>query len=306
MIGAAETDLSRIFNPSNRDTSISECLQLATAWLPAEVARGMRAAWETTCRLYSGSFPGYHACNTEYHDFAHTCDVLGATVRMCDGALTRGVGLDHGLLFDACVASMLHDVGYIQERGDMAGTGAKYTKTHVARSMAFAQRHAADFGLNAAQASRVARLIAGTDLATPFDSIAFESPAERYAGMLVASADLLGQMADRTYLEKLLFLYYEFQEAGYPGYDTEFDILRKTLGFYEMTKTRLYGLLGEVIDLPRYHFAARYGADRNLYIESIERQIEYLATIIEDDTVNFRKKLKRLDLEAVSAARRGR
>ena len=31
-------------------------------------------------------------------------------------------------------------------------------------------------------------------------------------------ADLVGQMSDRAYLEKLLFLYYEFKEAGFPGY----------------------------------------------------------------------------------------
>ena len=260
--------------------------------------------WSQISALYNGDFPGYIACNTEYHDFAHTCDVLGATVRMCDGAVSQKIGLDADMLIDICAAAMLHDVGYIQETTDLTGTGAKYTKTHVARSIAFAARHRQAFGLTAARAERIGRLIAGTDLATPFETIPYADENEFFAGKLLASADLLGQMADRTYLEKLLFLYYEFKEAGFPGYDTEFDMLRKTLGFYEMTKKRLFGLLGDVTNLAFYHFSTRYGVEKNLYIESIERQIEYLRSIMDDDTVNFRKKLKRIDLEAISASHR--
>jgi hypothetical protein len=71
-----------------------------------------------------------------------------------------------------------------------------------------------------------------------------------------------------------------------------------------MTKDRLFGLLGDVSNLALFHFETRYGVTRNLYIESIERQIQYLQTIIDDDTVNFRKKLKRLDLEAISTSHR--
>jgi hypothetical protein len=300
----AEIDLSRIFNPANRETVIAECFQIAAAWLPSEKSQELSLCWSQTRALYSGSFPGYIACNTEYHDFAHTCDVLGATVRMCDGAVAQGIKIPSDLLVDICAAAMLHDVGYIQESNDLSGTGAKYTKTHVARSIAFAARHREAFGLSETRANRIGRFIAGTDLATPFETISYVDEQELFAGKLLASADLLGQMADRTYLEKLLFLYYEFKEAGFPGYDTEFDMLRKTLGFYEMTKKRLFGLLGEVTNLAFFHFSHRYGIEKNLYIESIERQIEYLRSIMDDDTVNFRKKLKRIDLEAVSASHR--
>lgn len=107
-------------------------------------------------------------------------------------------------------------------------------------------------------------------------------------------------MADRTYLEKLLFLYYEFREADFPGYDTEFDILRKTLGFYESTKIRLFETLNNASNYAYEHFESRYGVKKNLYMESIQRQIDYLQSIIDDDSANFRTKLKRLDLDEVS------
>ncbi len=306
MAETAETHLTRLFNPAQRDVVIGECLELATGALDGDSASLLERQWRLTADLYRGTYPGYKACNTEYHDFAHTCDVLCATIRMCDGALSQGMRLDPGLYRDTVVAAMLHDAGYIQEADDDSGTGAKHTKEHVSRGIAFTAREREKFGLTAEQAARIGRLILGTDLSVDFEGIPYESTAERFAGQLLASADLLGQMADRTYLEKLLFLYYEFKEAGFPGYDTEFDILKKTLGFYEMTRKRLFITLGNTAVMALHHFTARYGVHRNLYMDSIERQIEYLTEIIDDDTVNFRKKLKRLDLEAVSEAHRHR
>ncbi len=304
MTDTVDTQLSRLFNPARREAVIGECLALAAEAIDADNATLLSVQWQRTKDLYHGAFPGYKACNTEYHDFAHTCDVLCATIRMCDGALSQGMRIDAFLYRDIVVAAMLHDAGYIQEADDDAGTGAKHTKTHVSRSVAFVEREREAFGLSAEEAARVGRLIRGTDLSVDFEGIPYAGTAERFAGQLLASADLLGQMADRTYLEKLLFLYYEFKEAGFPGYDTEFDILKKTLGFYEMTRKRLFITLGNAAVMALHHFASRYGVHRNLYMDSIERQIDYLTEIMEDDSVNFRKKLKRLDLEAVSEAHR--
>lgn len=297
-----EQYLSRLFNPANRESVLEECFTIVASRLAQDDLAALRHCWGLTRDLYTGKFPGYGTCNTEYHDFNHTCDVFCATIRMCDGALSQNIEIPAELQIDVYVAAMLHDAGYIQEADDTTGTGAKYTKTHVSRSIKFTAKNREAFGLSVERAERIGRFIAGTDLATAFDSIPFVEDKESYIGKLLASADLLGQMADRTYLEKLLFLYYEFQEAGFPGYETEFDMLRKTLGFYEMTKERLFGLLGEVTNLAYYHFESRYGVEKNLYLVSIERQIDYLKTIMEDDTVNFRKKLKRIDLEAVSRA----
>lgn len=292
--------LSRLFNPANRDAVLEECFTIISSRLEAQDQAALKKCWQLTQDLFSGKFPGYGACNTEYHDFNHTCDVFGASIRMCDGALSQKVVLCPELLLDICIAAMLHDAGYIQESDDTCGTGAKFTKVHVRRSIEFTEKHKKEFDLNDDRTDRIKRLIAGTDLSTNFDSIPFIDETEKFAAKLLASADLLGQMADRTYLEKLLFLYYEFQEAGFPGYSTEFDMLKKTLGFYEMTKERLFNVLGNATKMAYYHFATHYGMQKNLYLESIERQIDYLQSIIDDDTVNFRKKLKRIDLDAIT------
>ena len=123
------------------------------------------------------------------------------------------------------------------------------------------------------------------------------------AAEILAAADILGQMADRAYLEKLLFLYNEFREAGIAGYDNAFDILRKTAGFYESTKARLDGPLGRVSGKVTEHFSQRHGVPRNLYREAVIRQMAYLETIIADDSGDFRKKLRRLDLDTVESHR---
>ena len=294
--------LGHLFNPDHRNSVLEESFSIASEWLEQKDAEKMQSCWKLTKDLYTGCFPGYNACNTEYHDFNHTCDVVNATIRMCDGANFAGKEFLSALQLDIIVAAMLHDAGYIQTVGDTVGTGAKYTKTHVSRGMAFTEQNRERFELTDLQTKRICNIIAGTDLATDFDSIPFADEKENYAGKILATADLLGQMADRTYLEKLLFLYYEFTEAGFPGYETEFDMLRKTLGFYEMTKKRLYNTLENTAELAFIHFSSRYDVRENLYMESIERQIAYLQTIIADDTVNFRKKLKRIDLEAVTRA----
>ena len=66
------------------------------------------------------------------------------------------------------------------------------------------------------------------------DDIPFRSKEVEITGKIVGSADLMAQMADRAYLEKLLLLYEEFEEAGLPGYNSEFDLLKKTEDFYNL------------------------------------------------------------------------
>ena len=97
---------------------------------------------------------------------------------------------------------------------------------------------------------------------------------------------------------KNFFLYYEFK-AGIEGFNTEFDILKKTLSFYSTTQDRLDRQLGKVYDLAKVHFNKRFGIPFNLYMEAIDKQMQYLKKIIDDESVNFRHKLKRMDIETI-------
>jgi hypothetical protein len=276
---------------------------LFRAYYPAHAFGPVERVFARVGDLYAGRYPGYRGCNTEYHDYCHALEVFSTTARLLDGRNLGGEPEDSGEAALLLVAALLHDSGYIQSEGDLRGTGAKYTSVHVDRSAAFAVAEARPLGLSTEEAEKVARLILGTDMARAWESITYTGEAERARAAILAAADLLGQMGDRAYLEKLLFLYYEYREAGVGDYQTAFDILRKTLGFYEIVKKRLDGSLGSTAPFARAHFASRYGVDRDLYREAIERQMEYLGGIIEDDSTNFRKKLKRMDIEALERER---
>ncbi len=244
-------------------------------------------------KLFAGDFPGYRGCNTEYHNLAHTMDALLASARIVDGFNIQNPPLPANLVSNLLCAALLHDIGYIQESWDTEGTGAKYTDTHVERGVLFLERNRDAFGFDDESIRVISNIIRTTESGIDLDTIPFASETEQYAGCILGAADILGQMSDRAYLEKLLFLYYEFREAGIAGFNTEFDLLRKTAEFYQVTKKRLSESYQNIHIYSQHHFKHRHGIDANLYLEAIERQIAYLEKIIEDDTSNFRHKLKR-------------
>lgn len=295
MAGDKEIQLARIVDSHDYARAFTEVSRIYSLNYPGEPSEELKRAYEQTRRLFEGEFSGYRACNSEYHDLRHTLDVVLATARLADGYNLRRPPLPEVLVLDLLRASFLHDTGYIQEQWDTEGTGAKYARQHEQRSIEFLKRHHAAFAIPAAELDCIIRLIQSTDLKMAFSEIPFASPQEQSAGAILGTADLIGQMGDREYLEKLLFLYYEFKEAGIPGFETEFDVLRKTGDFFGATKQRMKDSYLGMYNLARAHFKARYNADCNLYLLAINRQMNYLRKIIQDESTNFRHKLKRGD-----------
>jgi hypothetical protein len=297
MLGAKDVQLAQIVDTRDAKQLFAEVARLFSLSYGPESAGALEQAGNETRLLFEGQFPGYRACNSEYHDLRHTLSVLLAVARLADGyGLERGP-LPQRLCLDLVLAACLHDTGYIQESWDTEGTGAKYAPQHEERSIAFLQRHHRAFGIPVEDLERLARFIRSTDLREDFARIPFAGPEERDAGAILGTADLIGQMSDRDYLEKLLFLYYEFREAGVPGFQTEFDVLRKTGDFYSQTRKRLKESYLSMYALARAHFRERHGVDANLYLIAISRQMGYLRRIIQDQSTNFRAKLKRGDRE---------
>ncbi|MDH7552855.1 MAG: hypothetical protein QHH74_04290 [Spirochaetota bacterium] len=245
--------------------------------------------------LFEGKFPGYQKCNTQYHDFQHTVDATVAAIRILDGYNSKRKVMLQNIAYSLMLASLLHDVGYIQEDWDTEGTGAKYTAAHVQRSVDFVKINHKKLGIDDEYIPLIALCIQSTGLSAKFEEMEFISREHKIAGAMMGTADLLGQMSDREYLEKLLFLYYEFKEAGIPGYTTEFDIIRKTIDFYVMTVKRMKSILLNVQHYCLYHFDNHYGIHSNLYMVAINRNIRYIKKIIADESTNFRHKLKRGD-----------
>lgn len=170
--------------------------------------------WAEDCFL--GRFADYQPIDAKYHDLQHTLQVTLCFARLLQGykkantspELTRRM-FELGLL-----AILLHDTGYLKNKGDTEGTGAKYTLTHVVRSAEFARRLLTEKGLPTADIQSVQNMIRCTGVNADLKAIPFQDELERKIGFALGTADLLGQMAAEDYIDKLDILYQEFEESN--------------------------------------------------------------------------------------------
>ena len=243
-------------------------------------------------RLYRGEYPGFFACDTQYHNMQHVLDVTLATARLIDGyELSQAPGQRLGceLAVLGVAVALFHDAGYIRRRGDSRHRhGAEYTRIHVSRSARFLQEVLPTIGL-AALAPIAAKLVHFTGYEFDPATIDLPHPQWHTLGALIGSADVLAQMADPGYLEKCRdHLFYEFELAGMTRerdvdgmetvrYASPTDLLRQTPGFIrDMLTQRLDGLFGGVY---RYFSAHFGGADP--YFSSVERNRQHLESLLE-------------------------
>ncbi|MEW5736403.1 MAG: hypothetical protein AB1921_16270 [Thermodesulfobacteriota bacterium] len=253
----------------------------------------VRAVFVDIQALFAGEFPGYQGCNTGFHDHSHTMDCFLAMARLIHGGRVSGIPLTEREITMGLVTALMHDTGYIQLSDETEGTGGSYTMVHVQRSIDFMDRYFKDRSITFEDYELARRCVKCTGLDVHINEIRFESDRHAVLGKMLGTSDLLGQMASRTYLEKLLFLYQEFTEAGIPGFSDEEDLLRKTGNFYQITLKRLAKELSGVNRYMQPHFAARFGIDKDLYAEAVVRNINYLSHIMEDHPGDYRRRLRR-------------
>ena len=285
-------DLHQLLEVEAVEEVRTEVILIHRLAFPASSTLLFERCFDDTVRLFSGSYAGYQACKTEYHDLRHTLEVVLATVRMTHAAVLSGRELQPHVAELALVSAMMHDTGYIQPIGE-SGTGGQYTLEHVERSAEFFLQYSQQLGLSELDQERCCCMITATSLSVDPDEIIFPDPGTELAAKLVASADLIGQLSDRIYLEKLLFLYQEFREAGIMAYANELDLLSKTCAFYKMVQQRLEEKLDGLDQLLHLHFKSRWNIDSDLYRDSITLNFTYLEKLLQDSKENYRSKLKR-------------
>ena len=262
------------------DAILKETGKITAQFLDDGQANLFNGVVEDIKLLFKGEYPGYRSSNTKYHDFEHTLSVVLATARLIHGCLLKGQTFLSRELLLTVIASLLHDVGLIQERNDLEGSGAKYTIGHEERSITFLNEYLPGKGFSAEEIKTCSNFIRCTILSLAPDQIPFSSTEHQKLGHIVGSADLLAQMADRLYLEKLLLLYKEFEEADLPGYHSELDLLKKTKDFFEVVaQKRLNKDLGGVYRHMQAHFKSWMNVDQDFYSEAIKNNITYLESL---------------------------
>lgn len=249
-------------------------------------------AYRDIVKLFRGNFNGYRKCNTKYHDLRHTEDCLLVMAKLIHGAYLNGFHFSKRTVNLGLISAIMHDTGYIQPANDNNGTGAKYTITHIDKSIDFVKKYFELKEYSTNDFYFVKNCLECTGLNVKVKDIKFESLENELMGKILGTADLIGQMSDVNYLQKLPFLFDEFQEGGITEYKTELDLLKKTPAFWEFTKERFASELGNVDHYLRDHFRVRWGIDKDLDREAIEKNIFRLQYILENHPTDYRRHLR--------------
>ncbi len=295
-----DIQLANLVKMESPQAVLDEAITVVACFSPDTDPLTIRSAFDKTVSLYQGEWDHTKACNTDYHDLKHVTDCFLAMVRLFHGAGQTGISFSPRQVHQGLVAALLHDAGYLQNKDDNQGTGAKYTLCHVRRSMDFLQRHFAAFGLQESEIHASMAMIHCTDLNCDLASVPFPDKPTEQIGKMLATADILAQMADRTYLEKLLFLFYELDEARIQDYRDDLDLMHQSKDFYIRMANRFENQLSSSNRLMVHHFKARWKIDADLYQRAIDNQRVYLSTILTAPGDDPRDQLRRSSIvEAV-------
>ncbi len=251
----------------------------------------LKILFRDLARLYRGEYPGFHACETAYHDLQHVLDVTLATARLLDGyeeahPLEEQLGPELALL--AVTIAMFHDSGYIRRTADRRHKhGAEYTRIHVARSGRFMRDYLPTVGM-LKLAELASTLVHFTGYEVSPDKLSVSAHKHRVVGALVGTADVLAQMADAQYLQKCyLNLYNEFEIGGIARqqnadgsitviYSSAQELLQKTPQFMQqIVNDRLDGYFDG-----RYRYAGVHFGGDNLYMKALLKNRQALRQII--------------------------
>ena len=285
-------DVTNRVNVEDPDRVRDTVLALLASRYPGSDFAALARGFDDCRALFEGSFPGYLACDTLYHDVRHTLDVTLAMARLIDGheracAPAERLGPRRAIL--GVLVALLHDSGYLKRSAEgQVQNGAIFTKVHVSRSAEFISEYLPRLGF-APEAPLAARLVHFTGYEYEIEDIRVDDPKDRMLGYLVGTADLIGQMSDRMYLEKCReYLYGEFVWGGIAReklpdgrevvrYASAEDLMIKTPAYYEdVARARIERKLGNADRFAESHFDGP-----NLYQSEIDRNMGFLRQVIE-------------------------
>ncbi len=281
-------DVTGRINVTNSEEVCAEVCTIlqATHGKEEEIAEKITQSYQDFHALYTGKYPGYHACDTLYHDIQHTLDMSLAMARLLYGYNREfpDAPMSSEQFLLGIVSALFHDAGYIRRVGvDTAPNGAYYTLCHVSRSGEFLEEYLPLIGLG--HHRELARdLVQFTGYETPIDRIDVQDKKERHLGYLLGSADLLAQLSDRCYLEKCRDrLFPEFVLGGVTAESTQGhflspeQLLQQTPAFFRNSVQERLNTSFEGIHKVELH----YFDGQSLYMDTIRNNISYIQKLIE-------------------------
>jgi len=188
-----------------------------------------------------------------YHDVDHTCLVTLCGQEIFCGKKIQEGNLDGPDWLHFTISLLFHDIGYVKnillqdnENCQIINTAtdkfslvsnqtdASLTPYHVERGKMFIDQRTWP---DCIDKNILMNLISYTQFPQPERPVVSGEREEKFEALanLVGSADLIGQLADPMYDEKIPRLFYEFKESGSAekmGYDSPQDLREGFPGFY--------------------------------------------------------------------------
>jgi hypothetical protein len=239
--------------------------------------------------LFKGKRSGFQKCDVKYHNIFHALHTVPPFVEIIDGWNKSGNSpkISKEFIDLGIIAVLLHDTGYIKAENDNIGTGAKYTFTHIQRSIDFSDHYLRQAGFDEHHILSVKNAIRCTGVRFSPESIHFGSEEERIIGYTLGTADLLGQMSSPDYPRKLLFLFKEFEEAyhfeskekllgmGIELFNSADELIKNTQYFFEEVAMNRFLTMGSMYKYLTYHF----GISNNPYVDAIRENIKKIQVL---------------------------
>jgi hypothetical protein len=283
------TGTVRVSSPSEVRDAVAGILR--TVYPNASLGLLVRV-FEDFERIFEGEVPGYRGCKTVYHDMQHTLDMTLAMARLIGGhekSQPPEERFGSRLAMVGIIAALYHDSGYILRAGDPGENGAEFTKTHVSRGAPFVEGYLVGLGL-AEYAVAANHMVHMTGYEQKPGEEAFTDPRCRVMGVLLGTADLMAQMADRCYLEKCrdrLFLEFviggvisvDGSTVGAPELPSGRDLLKQTPDFFkQIFRDRLNSEFNRAYE----YFGAWFGGP-NPYFDAVVKNARHLQKVIDTD-----------------------
>ena len=213
-----EYDVTNQVNTTDVPSVSREVNRIFQMLYPDASPQPLNQSFDDVRRVFRGEYPGYRACDTDYHNLQHTLDVALAMARIMDGyerSREQSEPIGSRLFVFGTVTALLHDVGYIRRKHDTRHhNGAEYTLTHVSRGARFIEEYMSAIGMT--DLSPVAsQIVHFTGFERAVNEIKLPNMIFRLLGNMLGTADIIAQMSDRCYLEKCHDrLYPEFVAGG--------------------------------------------------------------------------------------------
>lgn len=291
--GIVDYDISqtvRIGDPQDVSNAVKAAF---ISIFPSEEFAVIERAFGDVALLYAGQYPGYHACDTDYHDLRHILDVTLAVARLLIGyeQVHNGTADQLGVerVQMGIIAALYHDIGYLRRVKDTRHKhGAEYTRTHVTRGTRFLATYLPDLG-KGSWVPRMRQLLHYTGYEKV---VRMRDEHDHMLGCLLGTGDLIAQMSDRSYLERCRdSLYMEFKIGNVPApksatgqpFESPAELLNQTPGFMRMTvDSRLDKLFGSV-----YRYAEQFFGGENLYMIGLEKNCSFLEKLLEEKKLHY-------------------